>query len=467
MIYSNLSFWLLTIALFFLCRRAGMRFQNTVLLLASLFFYGQGRWFHVLILLFSASVDFIAAPFAQPGNSLVRRRVALVLSIVANIGLLFYFKYFHFFTTEVGPLFGVRSLGAMNYAPTAFPLGISFYTFQALSYTIDSYRGKVKPCRSYFDFLLYITFFPQLVAGPIEKAATFLPQFLQKRSVTWSHVRTAVGLISLGLFKKFYIADALADPSSFPFYDPKALGPEVFVASWLMAIRVYFDFSAYSDIGRGIARLFGIELAINFKSIWDACNPTQFWGRWNITTGRWFRDYVLIPMGGNGDSRFRMAGNMIFMFVLIGFWHGASWSWLAWGAMHGVIVAVYRDLKKYHPRILNLTPAFFGFLFIQLFLLPAGGFFHMAGMSGGLGRAVDILTRDWSNWIGVGKILIYCAPLIVPGIILDLTWPRLQTSFEEYERGWALEIFAYSALLAAALLLARDLSNPDFVYFVF
>ncbi len=467
--YSDLSFWILTGLLFFMCRYAGLRAQNSFLLIASLLFYGEGHWARVLILLASASVDFIAAPMTtvESGNSLRKRRIILAVSLTANLGLLAYFKYIGFFLNEVIPLLGIGTTEYKSYIPPTFPLGISFYTFQAMSYTIDCYRGKAKPCRFYFDYLLYISFFPQLVAGPIEKAASFLPQFLKVRRIESEQVRSAVMLIGLGLFKKFYIGDGLADPVDFIFGDPHAVGPEMYLASWLMAIRVYFDFSAYSDIGRGLARLFGIELSINFKSIWDASNPTLFWERWNITTGRWFRDYVLIPIGGNGNSRFQMARNMIFMFILIGFWHGASWAWLAWGAFHGVVVAIYRDLKKFNPWIVKMTPVFVGILFIQLLVLPAGGFLHAASVSGGLARAWDVLTRDWSTWYGAFRVVIYTAPLILSGIFLDLFWPKIETHFDREHVGWVYRTVVLTILVGFALLFARDPSNPTFIYFAF
>ncbi len=468
MLYTSLSFWIVAVATLFACiALSGRREQNVLLLAASLFIYGNGNWSNVPILLFSASLDFLTAPYTVANRRKPIRLLALFFSVSVNLALLCWFKYAYFFAHEVMPVIGVDSAASYFSDKMIFPLGISFYTFQAISYVIDCYRGKLKPVKSYVDYLLFITFFPQLVAGPIEKASHFLPQVMRGRQFDAKLLSPGLTLIAVGLFRKFYIADSLAAPIDNITQDTNAVGPEVFLISWLMAVRVYFDFYAYSEIGRGIAKLFGIELTINFKPIWSATNPMQFWERWNITTGRWFRDYVLIPLGGNGSSRFSMAFNMFFMFVLIGFWHGASWSWLAWGAFQGLIVAAYRDLRKHHPRLLQATPIWIGFLFIQLVVLAGGGFFHVSNAFTSLPEAFAALTRGWDQWQGAGRILIYCLPFLVPGIIMDHVPLRLRQVFDHPQLMWFVRPIAFGVLLGAALFLSRGPASTSFIYFAF
>jgi D-alanyl-lipoteichoic acid acyltransferase DltB (MBOAT superfamily) len=260
------------------------------------------------------------------------------LNIVLNLGILALFKYYDFFVTEFAHLFHISTDGLL--LKVILPVGISFYTFQALSYSIDVYRGKIEPTRDIVAFFAFISFFPQLVAGPIERATNLLPQFLKRREFDYDTAVDGMRQILWGLFKKIVVADNCARGiNSVFFWSTRAdlPGSELLLAAMLFSFQIYADFSGYSDMAIGTAKLFGIRLTRNFNNPYFSRNITEFWRRWHISLMTWFRDYVFIPLGGNRKGKVRYFRNILIVFLLSGLWHGANWTFVVWGLYHAVL----------------------------------------------------------------------------------------------------------------------------------
>ena len=344
MLFNSLEFLLflpLVFSLYWLMnRRIHLRWQNLFLLLASYVFYGWWDARFLLLIVFSTLVDFFVGQRidANRANRNCAKRW-LLLSLSINLGLLGYFKYANFFIdswVRAWSGFGVE----MNISTLQIilPVGISFYTFQTLSYSIDIYRGKLKPTRDLIAFATFVGFFPQLVAGPIERARDLLPQITQKRRFNADFAASGLRLMMWGLIKKVVIADTagrFVDAA----YSLDGLSPlAVCTAAALFAIQVYGDFSGYSDIAIGTARLFGIRLSTNFRLPFFARDMREFWKRWHISLTSWFTEYVYIPLGGSRKGKWRTQINVLLVFVLSGIWHGAGWNFALWGLMHGLLL---------------------------------------------------------------------------------------------------------------------------------
>lgn len=308
-----------------------------------------------------------------------RRRILISVSIVVNLGILMVFKYYGFFADSFADLFS----SVFGVAPSfttlniVLPVGISFYTFQSMSYTIDVYRRELKPTESVIDFAAYLSFFPQLVAGPIERGKNLLPQFQRSRVLTRDQFQQGVWLIGWGLFKKIVIADnlALLVNQTFGAYDgdttlgiPTAGGFETMIAVYAFAFQIYADFSAYSDIARGCAKLMGFELMVNFNIPYISKNPSEFWLRWHISLSSWLRDYLYIPLGGNRGGKFGTYRNLMLTMLLGGLWHGANWNFVIWGFYQGAILVIYRLLGAENAGMKGsvVWRAFHVFWFFQL-----------------------------------------------------------------------------------------------------
>ncbi len=321
------------------------RAQNVLLLAASYVFYG---WIHPWFLIpiaFSTMVDYSAGLLMErdPG----RKKLWFGASLATNLGLLGTFKYFNFFVDNVSAVLRAVGLDVPHVAlRLVLPVGISFYTFQSLTYTIDIYRGHVKARRDLLDFALFVCFFPQLVAGPIERATRLLPQMEHPRRFSPQLAREASLLMLWGFFKKLVIADNVGTVANkvFGLEDPGFF--VLWAGVFAFGMQIYADFSAYSDIARGSARWLGFDLMRNFDHPYIATNPVDFWRRWHIALSSWFRDYVYIPLGGSKHGQAATVRNVIVTFFLSGLWHGASWNYVLWGTYHGALVAGYRQLQR-------------------------------------------------------------------------------------------------------------------------
>jgi D-alanyl-lipoteichoic acid acyltransferase DltB (MBOAT superfamily) len=331
-----------------------LKAQNTLLLAASYIFYGYWDWRFLLLLIFSTVIDFLLSQGIDRSHNENQRKFLLSISLIANLAVLGFFKYFNFFSSSFVDLLNSLGIEANEITlKVILPVGISFYTFQTLSYTIDVYRRDLNPAKNILDFAVYIAFFPQLVAGPIERATSFLPQISSLRKIDLAQINAGIFLILWGYFKKLVIADNVANIAN-PVFDnyTQYQGLDVVLGILAFTVQIYCDFSAYSDIARGLAKLMGFELMINFKLPFFAINPSDFWSRWHISLSSWLRDYLYIPLGGNRRGEFNTYRNLFLTMLLGGLWHGAAWNFVLWGAYQGLILVIYRSFDK-NPEHLN------------------------------------------------------------------------------------------------------------------
>ena len=334
-----LLFYVVTFALYYALAPFGAwRLQKLLLLVASLLFYVSWSVPFVFLLLGMVTICFVTGLAVAAGSGEVARRRRLAVGVGASLAILAYFKYRGFLVENlVYAGFLDRRLGVV------LPLGISFYTFHAISYMVDVYRGAVAVRRNFFDVALYLAFFPQLVAGPIARASQFLPQLASPRRPSGSMVERALMLVALGLFKKVVCADVLGEYVDQVFGAlPSQRSLNLVLGAYAYAFQIYFDFSGYSDMAIGLAALLGLELPINFRLPYVATDPSDFWRRWHISLSSWLRDYLYVPLGGNRRGRGRTYVNLMATMVLGGLWHGPAWTYVMWGAYHGSLLAVHR-----------------------------------------------------------------------------------------------------------------------------
>jgi alginate O-acetyltransferase complex protein AlgI len=331
----------------YLLLQGRLRAQNTWLLVASYYFYGCWDLRFLALLCLTTIIDWFVALRIDASEGPTRRRW-LLLSLSANLGVLAFFKYFNFFTESAVDLLHAFSLPASHSTlQIVLPVGVSFYTFQSISYTVEVYRGKLAPTRNLADFALFVAFFPQLVAGPIERATHLLPQVQQPRSLSLAQSEAGCFLILWGLFKKLVVADNLAAIANPIFERPSRYeGMDLWIAALAFTFQIYCDFSGYTDIARGVAKLMGFDLMLNFKLPYFSRTPSEFWQRWHVSLSQWLRDYLYIPLGGNRGGELRTARNLMLTMLLGGLWHGAAWNFVLWGAYHGLLLVAYRPFER-------------------------------------------------------------------------------------------------------------------------
>ena len=330
-----------------------LRMQNSFVVIASYVFYGWWDWRFLILIAFTSFCSWGSGLLIHR-TSLIRRKIVsskfwLVANIVLNLGILAVFKYYDFFVTSFAGMLGVDA--SRHLLNVILPVGISFYTFQALSYSIDVYRGKIQPTKDAVAFFAYVSFFPQLVAGPIERATNLLPQFEKNRSFDYAEAVDGCRRILWGLFKKIIVADncAIYVDQIWGNYANQS-GSTLVLAAILFAFQVYGDFSGYSDIAIGTSKLFGITLMDNFLTPYFSRNVAEFWKRWHISLNTWFVDYVYIPLGGSREGRWNTIRNTFVIFLLSGLWHGANWTYVGWGAYHALLfvpLILLGTTKKY------------------------------------------------------------------------------------------------------------------------
>lgn len=323
------------------------------LLVSSYFFYGYWKPEYLILIIFSTIIDYFAAFKIEHSKNNFWRKTWLIISLSSNLGLLFTFKYFNFFNTVLADIFNLFN---HTYTPPIvellLPVGISFYTFQTLSYTIDVYKGELKAEPNFIKFALFVSFFPQLVAGPIERAKHLLPQF--DKTFAFNPERTVDGLVLIfwGLFKKVVIADSLALIANQYFNSPEdSSSLDLIKAAYAFTFQIYCDFSGYSDIAIGSARILGYDIMENFNSPYLAKSISDFWSRWHISLSTWFRDYVYIPLGGNRKGKLKQNRNIFIVFFLSGLWHGANYTYIVWGLYHGTLLLLENLLQEIKKRI--------------------------------------------------------------------------------------------------------------------
>lgn len=445
------------------------RAQNTALLAASLIFYGYWDWRFLLLLGFSCTIDYGVAIALENEQSPSKRYWLLVVSLVSNLAVLGFFKYFHFFADS---LIAVFRLAGWQFAAPAIrvilPVGISFYTFQALSYTIDVYRGHIKAIRYYPDYLLFITFFPHMVAGPIQLSRILIPQVLAPRRIGIERIEAAIPLILWGYFKKVVVADnaALVADRIFNNYGSYA-GLDILIAALAFAIQIYGDFSGYSDIARGLSKLMGFELMLNFRRPYFAKSPSDFWARWHISLSTWLKDYLYVPLGGNRGGTWVTYRNLMLTMVLGGLWHGAAWNYVLWGFYHGGLLIAYRALGA-GQRVAHWSKRGLGdgaSVLLMFFLTLIGWILFRARSAQQVAYMLSHLGLSRS-----GESLHFLSGLVF------FTWPLILVEFAEETRAdaaerarsaqWWVRVPAYSLIIIAMALFGVRQSS-EFIYFQF
>lgn len=344
MLFNSLVFVAFISIVLLVYPRLQRKEQNVFLLIASYIFYGYWDWRFNFLLFASTIIDFYVGQKLFSAANQKQRKFWLLVSLTANLGILGFFKYFNFFIDSAAGV--LSAIGFEPHLPVLriiLPVGISFYTFQTMSYTIDIYRGKLEPTNSFIDFALFVSFFPQLVAGPIERATHLLPQVSKPRHITHERIVTGINLVLLGYFKKIAIADTLAPIAQNIFSDPASMSSgQLWTGVYAFAFQIYGDFSGYTDIARGVARILGFDLMENFNAPYLSRSITEFWRRWHISLSTWLRDYLYIPLGGNRLGKGRTYVNLMITMFLGGLWHGAAWTFVFWGTAHGLYLAVHR-----------------------------------------------------------------------------------------------------------------------------
>jgi len=341
MLFNSIDFAIflpIVFVLYWFITNKNLKLQNSLIVVSSFVFYGWWDWRFLILMVASASVDYIVGILLAKQENIRKRKLLLLCSILVNLGILAFFKYFNFFAENfvdafsiLGKRFNTISLQII------LPVGISFYTFQALSYTIDVYRKKLEPTKSIIHFFAFISFFPQLVAGPIERATNLLPQFYKKRTFDYDLAVNGLKQILWGLFKKMVIADNCAEYANQIFnHSSDYSGSTLVLGALFFTFQIYCDFSGYSDIAIGTARLFGFSIMRNFAFPYFSRDIAEFWRRWHISLSTWFRDYLYIPLGGSKGGAWFKVRNTLIIFVVSGFWHGANWTFIVWGVLNAI-----------------------------------------------------------------------------------------------------------------------------------
>jgi D-alanyl-lipoteichoic acid acyltransferase DltB (MBOAT superfamily) len=320
--------------------------RNRFLLIGGYYFYGSWDWRFIGLLFLTTVFDFYIGRAIYDSRDPARRRWLLVLSICVSLGVLGFFKYFNFFLDSAVQFLSLLGINASGPAlQIILPVGVSFYTFQSMAYVIDIYRGVMTPAPSFLGYATYVSYFPQLVAGPIERPGRLLPQILAPGRVTTDRINLALSLLVIGYAKKVLIADTVAPEVDRIFAQPEAMSSGMLLrGAYLFTLQIYGDFSGYSDIARGVSELFGVRLMVNFNQPYLSLSITEFWRRWHISLSTWLRDYLYIPLGGNRGGSWMTYRNLLLTMLIGGLWHGANWTFVVWGGVHGLLLAVERAI---------------------------------------------------------------------------------------------------------------------------
>ena len=408
MLFNSIEFLLFLPTIFILywfVFNKNLKYQNTLILVSSYVFYGWWDYRFLSLIFLSTIVDYVIGLSISNQSSKKKQKSLLWGSVLFNLSVLGFFKYYNFFVDSWVELFSslgyeIKSIWTLNFI---LPVGISFYTFQTMSYTIDIYRKKLEPTKDFISFASFVSFFPQLVAGPIERASNLLPQILKKREFQYDQVIQGLKLILWGMFKKVVIADSLAPIVDDIFSNYQDFGGGTL---WLGAIyfsfQIYCDFSGYSDIAIGTSKLLGFELMSNFKFPYFSRNIGEFWRRWHISLSTWFRDYLYIPLGGSQEGKWKSIRNIFIIFLVSGFWHGANWSFIFWGLFHSILFLptfMFNKNRNYTSSIIaanTLLPSLKEFInVVTTFLLVTIGWVFFRSES--IGDSFSYLTSMISN----------------------------------------------------------------------
>jgi len=479
MLFNSIHFLLFFPIVIFIYFSLPHRWRWLLLLIASYYFYMSWKAEYALLILASTVVDYFAGLKMGKIKKKEARRPYLIISLIANLGLLFAFKYLNFFSESLRTLLQSISIEFTTpYLNVLLPVGISFYTFQTLSYTIDLYYGKIKPERHFGIFALYVAYFPRLVAGPIERAKNLLPQFRKEQQFKYKRVTDGLKLMLWGFFKKLVIADRVAAIVNLVYNNPTDhTGFPLIVATVLFAVQIYCDFSGYSDIAIGAAQVMGIRLMDNFKRPYYSRSVREFWTRWHISLSSWFRDYLYIPLGGSRVAVPRWYFNLMIVFLISGLWHGANWTFVIWGALHGLYLIFSIVSKPLRERLIHLfglvsrprLHAVWKGLFTFAIVNFAWIFFRANSLSDAWYIVTHLFT-DFSlnlSFLGVHKYdfvigLVFIAFMELVHVLQEHNGMRSFISDKPLALRWGIYLF-----IVWAILLFGSFGNNYFIYFQF
>ena len=483
MVFNSLEFFIflsIVFSLYWLIFKKSVKAQNILLLIASYMFYGWWDWRFLSLILLSTTVDYFVGIMIDSNDKQSKRKLWLWVSIFFNVGLLGFFKYYNFFVDSWIDMFSMLgySIKSTWTLKVILPVGISFYTFQTMSYSFDIYYKKLKPTKDFLSFAAFVSFFPQLVAGPIERASNLLSQITNKRTFSYDQSVSGLKLILWGLFKKVVIADALA-----PIVDDIFANYTSYPASTLIlgvtlfSFQVYGDFSGYSDIAIGTAKLFGIELKSNFKFPNFSRNVAEYWQRWHVSLSTWFRHYVYIPLGGSRVSKLKSVRNIIIIFLVSGFWHGANWTFIFWGAFHALAFipvflmgrnAIYKNSvvgeNSFFPSLIEIGQVLLTFTIVTFSRI----FFRSESIT----DAFAFISRIGSNF----SYEVYNHPLgyrmidyyILVGLFVLYEYIIRKDERSPFKFKYKIVRFAVYIIIILAMLLFYDSSiDRSFIYFQF
>ena len=474
MLFTSLQFVGFFLVVYALYRLLPHRTQNVMLLAASYVFYGAWDWRFLGLLAASTIIDFFIARYLGRVPDGRRRTAALVVSLSCSLGLLGFFKYYDFFALSLARVFALVGWTFDPFtANVLLPIGISFYTFMTMAYVIDVYRREIEPETSFVDFALFVAYFPHLVAGPILRASLLLPQLREPRVLSWAQSREGLWLVAWGTFQKMFVADNLANLVNATFSGSASpTGLDVLLATYAFAFQIYGDFAGYSNIARGVSKLLGIDLNINFLFPYFVTAPQQFWRHWHISLSTWLRDYLYIPLGGSRGTRAQTSRNLLITMVLGGLWHGAAWTFVIWGFYQGVLLVAARGVAAWAGRRGVTVPPGWSWPRVALGLVT----FHLVCYGWLIFRAqsasqiADFTVRLFSDFrpstmtmpLMVEPLLL----ILVPFLIVHVYQARRGS--ESAPLGLARPVrYALYGLVFYLVLLFGNFEGTEFIYFQF
>jgi len=469
MLFNSLDYIAFFLLIFIFYWLIPVKFKWVLLLISSYFFYISWEPIYILLIVLSTLIDYFLCLYFTGSNDLKKRKIGLYSSVFSNLLILFVFKYFGFFQTTMQDLFALFDI---DYAPQKtgllLPLGISFYTFQTLSYSIDVYRGETTVEKHLGKFALFVSFFPQLIAGPIERAKDLIPQFHSTiKKFNSEQFKDGILLFTWGLCKKIVIADNCAIlVDRYYGNSPHETGAAMLFATYLFAIQIYCDFSGYSDMAIGSAKMLGIDLKTNFKTPYFSKSITKFWHRWHISFSQWIRDYIYIPLGGNRGSKSRIYFNLLIAMCIAGFWHGASWNFILWGAINGVLLIIYKVFSNYFTQEFKLLT------FLKTVIV-----FHLICITWVFFRSSDLTqsTQILSQFTSITLNDLYFvfadnrfAPAIIGTLLLLLIEIQIPfQSIEKFRQKSMIWRYSHYIIITVSILFIGSSVGKPFIYFQF